>query len=61
MDAERAYMYLEHMRVMLEHGNVQALRLDDNAQRRCYANAIKVTLPILEASGVTVDRSVRPE
>ena len=57
MDREHAYIYLDHMRVMLERGNVAALSLDDDGQRQHYLNAIRVVLPLLETSGVMVDES----
>ena len=61
MDLERAYLYLEHMSVMLDHGNVAALRLDEEAERRCYVDAIGVVLPVMEQCGVTVDKGVHLE
>lgn len=61
MNLERAYLYLEHMKVMLSHNNPAALQLDHEPQRRQYVEAIGAVLPLLESNGVMVDRSAHLE
>lgn len=61
MEQERAYIYLEHMKTMLEHGNIAALRLEEAEERNQYAEAINNVLVLLESQGVMVDRTAHQE
>lgn len=55
MTLERAYLYLEHAMILLEHGNVTALRLGEPGERRHYVDAIQAVLPLLVQKGVRVE------
>lgn len=61
MKLERAYLYLDHMSSLLKHGNVAALRLEEESVRQCYVDSICEVLPLLEQHGVMVNKEVRPE
>lgn len=59
LSLESAHLAIFHMKTLLEHGAFDALRgnLQQQQERERYIAALQTALDVLEAHGLTLDRT----